>query len=298
MSDASSVAGSRLRTRRALLFGGLAAAAGVVGEAVARARPASAADGDPVLLGAENDATSATEVKMSAENTFAFIGEATAMTGLGAGMMGSSRAADGTGLFGFADHDSGSNNGLIAHSRSTSGVGALAHASAASGQTIGLDGRVDSPEGIGVRGRVTEGSSEFDSYGVFGTIVGRGAGVRGEARWDQTSIGVLGESSGVGTGIVARNPDEEPEATALRVEGQVRFSTAGFATIPKGTDRVTVDPGITLTNASKILCTLQSGPGGTTTLQRIAKNAVGDVFTIILTGRATAATRAAWFVIA
>jgi hypothetical protein len=78
----------------------------------------------------------------------------------------------------------------------------------------------------------------------------------------------------------------------------VRFSTAGIATIPKGADRVTVESGIQLTSASKMLCTLQSNPGGGTSLQRVAKHATTDLFTIVLTADATATTKVAWFVIA
>ena len=65
-----------------------------------------------------------------------------------------------------------------------------------------------------------------------------------------------------------------------------------------GADRVTVESGLQLTSASKILCTLQSDPGDGTSLQRVAKNATTDLFTIVLTADATAPTRVAWFVIA
>jgi hypothetical protein len=245
MAAPDSATSSFPRTRRAFLLGGIAAAAGLVADAV-RPHPVLAADDDPIILGNENFSQSITEVKSSGDNTFAFIGEATAVIGLGVGVMGISRADEGTGLWGVATQPTGSNQGVLARSHSSAGTGLFAHASAASGETIAVDARADSPHGIAV---------------------------------------------------LARNLNTLPRATALKVEGNVRFSTAGIDTIPKGADRVTVETDFQLTGASKILCTLQSDPGGRTSLQRVVKNAA-FVFTIVLTADATAATRVAWFVIA
>ena len=246
MAAPDSATSSTPRTRRTFHFGGIAAATGLVTQAI-HPDPALAADDDPVILGNENHAETVTEVKGAGNNGFAFIGEATAVAGLGVGVMGMSRADEGTGLWGVATQTTGSNQGVLARSHSSAGTGLFAHASAPSGPAIAVDARADSPQGIAV---------------------------------------------------LARNGHTAPLATALSVEGNVRFSTAGIDTIPKGADRVTIESGIQLTSASKILCTLQSHPGGGTSLQRVAKNATTDLFTIVLTADATAPTRVAWFVIA
>ncbi len=147
MAAPDSATSSMLRTRRAFLFGGIAAATGLVTQAI-RSDPALAADDDPVILGNENHAERVTEVKGDGNNTFAFIGEATGVTGLGVGVMGMSRADEGTGLWGVATQPTGSNQGVLARSHSSAGTGLFAHASAPSGPAIAVDARADSPEGI------------------------------------------------------------------------------------------------------------------------------------------------------
>jgi len=60
---------------------------------------------------------------------------------------------------------------------------------------------------------------------------------------------------------------------------------------------VTVSPGIDLTAGSKVLATLQTSAGGTTTVHRVVRDTANDMFTIYLTAPATQSCTVAWFVI-
>ena len=116
-----------------------------------------------------------------------------------------------------------------------------------------------------------------------------GRGVTGKAT---AGRGVHGEAtSGTGGHFTATT------GTALQAVGPVRFSSAGLATIPAGSKSVTVAPGLDITAATKVLATLQTSPGPTTTIQRVSRNATADTFTIWLTANASANTTVAWFVI-
>jgi len=238
------IAGSSLKSRRALLFGGLAAAAAVVADAVARARPAFAADGDPVLLGATTTGTLSTTVESTVVESDALVGLA---SGSGsAGVAGRSTATTGetAGVVGEAMSATGLHHGVLGRTSSTSGRGVTGRALADTGTAIGVIGVADSPQGIGV-----------------------------------AAVGADGDG------------------VAFQALGRVRFSTSGIATVAKGSKQVLVNPGIPVTAASRIICTLESNPGGTTTVQRVSKNTSADVFTIILTAKATVATKVGWFLI-
>lgn len=241
---AGTTAGSSLKSRRALLFGGLAAAAGVVADAVARARPALADDGDPVLVGATTTGTLSTTVESTVVDSDVLVGLATGSGSAGVAGRSTGTTGETAGVVGEAMSATGLHHGVLGRTSSTSGRGVSGRALADTGTAIGVIGVADSPQGIGV------------------AAVGAG-----------------------GDGV------------AFQALGRVVFSTSGIATIAKGSKKVIVNPGIPITTSSRILCTLQSNPGGATTVQRVIRNATADVFTIVLTAPATAASRVAWFVI-
>ena len=60
---------------------------------------------------------------------------------------------------------------------------------------------------------------------------------------------------------------------------------------------MTVSPGIDLTAGAKVLATLQTSAGGTTTVHRVVRDTANDMFTIYLTAPATQSCTVAWFVI-
>ena len=117
-----------------------------------------------------------------------------------------------------------------------------------------------------------------------------GRGVNGVAT---SGRGVNGYA-GTGIGVYAAAGSG---GTAFHAEGRVTFKTAGLATIGSGTASKTVTPGLDLTSASKILCTLMGNAGGATTVKRVAVNTTTNAFTIYLTAAATSAVKVAWFVI-
>ena len=125
MAAPDSATSSILRTRRAFLFGGIAQRLASSTDADPVPIPLSPPMEDPVLLGEENDAEEDHGVEGSGNDCFAFIGEATAVTGLGVGVMGMSRADEGTGLWGVATQPTGSNQGVLARSHSSAGTGSL-----------------------------------------------------------------------------------------------------------------------------------------------------------------------------
>jgi hypothetical protein len=162
---------------------------------------------------------------------------------------------------------------------------------AANGDSTGVQGYSGpgsppaAPTKTGVYGYAAQ---DANARGVTGqTTAGRG--INGLAT---TGRGVHGQATS-GTGVYAT----ATTGTALRAVGPVRFSSAGLATIPSGSKSVTVNPGLDITGSSKVLTTLQTNPGGTTTIQRIARNTVANTFTIWLTANAAANTIVAWFLI-
>jgi hypothetical protein len=242
-------AGSQVRSRRAFLFGGVAATTALVAEAIARARPAVAADGDPILIGdGTNSGTAATILTTSVADDG---GLSVVATGQGAAALSgsvSSSVNEPAGVFGEATNMTGLSHGVFGRDASTGGVGVTGRSTAAVGSGIGVSGRAVSLTGVGVHAQG-------------------------------------GQDASAGEGI------------ALQALGQVRFSTSGIATVAKGAKQVIVNPGVPITTASRVLCTLLSNPGGTTTVQRVSRNTTADVFTIVLTAKATAATKVGWFLI-
>lgn len=181
------------------------------------------------------------------------------------------------------------------------------------GTGTGVD--VNVPTGIGVKGTVNSQTK----YGIFGVnnigpavqgdtvsgqgIVGRvtGTGV-GVCALDDggnhgTALVVLGKSSFSGnatfTGSAALNGDVSANKYSGKDGAAPKFNTTGIATIGKGKTSVKVTNAKASTS-SKVLVTCQSDPG--TAAIKYVKKAAGS-FEIILTAKAAASLKVAWFII-
>src|SRR5215472_6429678 len=163
------------RSRRQLLAGG-AAAAGLAAASLARGVPAEAANGDALILGQMNQASSGTTINDSGGDAATFTAEATSA---GIGLRGSS--ADGTGVAGYSTNGWGV---------SGASLDTAANAAAIYGELSVL---APGPFSAGVRGQ-NDGTGG-NGIGVYGSHAGGGWGVYGTS---QSGNGVYGTSSGVG----------------------------------------------------------------------------------------------------
>ena len=269
-----------LRSRRALLLGAIGGAAALAAGALGRPTPAWAGNGDPITIGAENTGTSLTLLTRTAGDAF----------------IGSTAATASAGVVGL--HTGGANGGygVRGSTSSTVGIGVLGVAGAATGLGTGVSGSSLSPTGTGVYG--DNSTTSGLSSGVTGhsaSSSGRGVIGRASSSTGTDAIGVEGfTNSAAGAGVKAIN---NAGGVALRVQGQVTFSSAGLAIIPAGSRFAAIGPGINITAQSKVLATLQSSPGGTTTIHRVYPNPSTDTVTIFLTANATQNCTVAWFVI-
>jgi hypothetical protein len=110
----------------------------------------------------------------SSTNGFGLSGDATATSGVTAGVFGNSDSTSGAGVNGNASAISGFTYGVFGRSSSTNGNGVFGYASAASGSTIGVSGFVESPAGTAGRfvahsglGLILQGSSGSNQTQVF-----------------------------------------------------------------------------------------------------------------------------------
>ena len=275
------------RSRRALL----AAAGGGLAALAARALGAPtvtrAADGAIVKVGGSFTGTSTTRISDHANPATVFWAD----TVEGLGILGTSET--GNGVVG----DSVAGAGVFGHSSEHAGVEGSSEGSAGVlGHTIegtGVFGYSGSPVTVpaipaktGVYGRATQ---DGGSRGVHGYSTA-GRGVYGQATSGWGVYGYAG--SGVGGHFAAGST-----GTALRVDGRVRFSTAGSATIPAGAYSVPVTPGLDLTASSLVLATLQANGGGSCAVERVEIDTAANTFRVHVTAPPTVAVRVAWFVI-
>lgn len=206
-------------------------------------------------------------------SAFAANGDPVTVGGEFTGTDGTTLVATGDELGAFTGHATGSGSaGVTGSTTSTGGVtaGVFGNAQGTAGTSFGALGRTRADHGTGVGARAVSASGP--TFGLHAVVT------------SPDGIGVYAEAA-------------DGQGVALRTVGRARFSTSGIATIAKGTRRVVVNPRIPVSSATKVLCTLQSSPGGTTTIQRVQLDASADVFTIYLTANATAATKVAWFAI-
>ena len=214
------------------------------------------------------------------------------MSGSGTGAEG--RSSSGIGVHGNSQSgtggqfSSGSGHALAAFGRAT----ITADVAAVDGDTLFVE---NSQTGAAGGGAISAAAHGDEAHGVEGVAHGLGVGVRGVAGDDPfgqgpgdgvhgttgTGIGVLGHTTGAGTGVEGRA--ESPDGVALQVRGRARFSTAGSATIPAGTDTVFVS-NAAVTEESHVSVTLVSDPGS----RQVAwvERSPGSGFTVHTTGQA------------
>src|SRR5262245_7038702 len=200
-------------SRRALLaavLGGVAAAAAQV---LGRPAEALAADGDPIIHGADVGGIGGTIVRSS--TTTALQGVTDTTNGASHGVRGRTNSASGVGVFGTTFATGGSLVGVLGTSLGDFGVGVKGdggfygvqgYATRAIGGAAGVFGNVDLADGVGVVG--TNSSEDPLARGMFARATG--VGLDAEAEGTAGSVGVRGKSwsltNGVGIkGIVDAN---------------------------------------------------------------------------------------------
>jgi hypothetical protein len=175
------------RTRRAILMGALGGVVASVAAAVGRASPASATDGNQVLVGHSYTSTTATEIDATGVN--AIIGISDSQTGIGGG------STSGTGV------SASSSTGTALLASSTLGNAILA---TSGGTGYALSASSDKASAISALNHSAAhaaifGESLGGSPGVYGTSGPGGApspktGVFGFANQDATAVGIKGQS--------------------------------------------------------------------------------------------------------
>jgi hypothetical protein len=214
-------------TRRSLVAGGLASLAALVASAIGKPASVLAADGDPMLVGEHNNASTTThlhcdgdaftalrvasasvavwaETNSNGGGAVAVLGGATAPTGQTYGVQGQSMSAEGRGVWGLSPgtgvYGESDNVGIHGVSGTFNGMGIWAESTAGSGGTA-LYAR-----SVGDQGRSVYAIAwGVDAYAVYanasdptGTgVVGRNSSLTGSA------AGVYGENvSPQGTGVL------------------------------------------------------------------------------------------------
>lgn len=282
------------RSRRALLAAAAGGLAALAAQTIGRPAEIRATDGNPVLLGQLQDETLETEIENTTDDIAALIGHGSGARGIGlqgvtsdgVGVRGD--AGTGTGVYGF----SGTGKAVLGHSESGSKPAILGDSGGANTGVQGWSGSgavPSSPDKVGVFGAAGP-DSDAATRGVYGRS-GAGRGVHGSAT---SGKGVVGRSE-TGTGGYF---SAGAGGTAFQAVGPAKFSSAGLKTIPSGSASATVDPGVPITTSSKVLCTLQTSAGGSTTVKRVQRDPVAGKFTIYLTAPAASDCVVAWFVIA
>ena len=252
------------RSRRALLTGAAATAAALAASA-ALPLGVSAADPDDVVKGEDNATTATTSITNGTADSNAFEGAA---AGTGFGVQGSS----------------------------TGGAGVV-------GWSVEAPDAECAPEDFGVHGRVRllpgrrrlrprdgrvgrEPRLRRVRRGAWYRRCRRAAGVYGYG-----DHGVVGESASTSAGVLAIG--QSATDVALEVQGKVKFSRSGRATLGAGKSSIKVTLAGT-TTSSRVFAVLHSNRTG-----RWVQSVVPTTgsFTIYLNGTVTSSTYIAWFVI-
>jgi hypothetical protein len=248
--------------RRALISGAAAAGAGAAASLALGSAPASAADGQSVLLGETNDSTDSTIISSSLGNGIS--GEV--YTTGASGAYGLDFSTDGGyGVQGYSE------NGYGVYGYSVNATGISGNATAAGYAAV----YGDSAGGDGLWGNTTAD----DFCGVYADDQSSGGGV-----------GVYGTSTN-GTGVLATSAN----GTALFVEGSAAFSLCGVAMVRGTASKVTIS-GVPLTASSLVLATPQGAIAGVA-VEGVVLDVTAGSFTIHLTQPATHHLPVAWFVI-
>lgn len=269
-------------TRRALLAGGLGGIAAAVVSAVGRPSPARAGTDGDVVLGAVNTASDTTTIEMNSSAFPAFYVTSTS----GHGIWGYSTWHYGVGGYSI------SNYGVLASSNEYTALAAESGAIGMSALYARSTG--DSTAILGFSGKTWPLPTAPAKTGVYG-YAAQDSSARGVIGRTTTGQGVRGQAT-TGTAIYGMTADPK-KGYGLRIRGRVKLDeSAGIATVPGGSDRVTVTPGVDLTSTSAVVATLMGDAGGSTTVKRVAVNATTDTFVVLLTADAPVAVKVAWHV--
>ena len=253
------------RSRRELLAGA-AGAIGVLGaEAIAKAAPAVAADGAPMLQGVDNGpAVARTSILTNNWTEFAVLADSSggAYGSLGVwghgkvqGVVGEANPGNGgTGVYGIGD---GFGQGVLGKGGLSGGVGVQGNAG---------------NSGDGVLGYASSGN------GVHGIAQGSGG------------VGVLAENTAGGTALHATG--------TAKFDSLIQASRSGTVIIPSGQKIVTVTPPGGLTSASLVMALMQNVAGGVVVKAAIPNPSAGT-FQIVLNKAplSPATAKVAWFVV-
>jgi hypothetical protein len=285
------------RTRRQLLAGGTGAVAAVLAaEAIARPAPASAANGDALILGQFNNETTPTQITNMTDGDAGFL-----VVTKGAGIAMQGTGDSGPGLFGASTSDVGvvGSNGPdtgrpAVLGQSPSGTGVVGESFTGGGVRgrSGLHESSATSSGTGVHG-----VTDSDAAGaVWGENLAGGDGVRGSASTGNAMIGV---SSGSGNGVVGGSAGgigvlAVGSKTALKVQGPTAFSRSGVLTIKAG-QSTAKKTGIALTAASFVLATIQGNVAGVYVQGVTLVAGSPGSFTIHLNKTVAAGLKVAWF---
>jgi hypothetical protein len=266
----------RSRSRRSLLTGLIGGLAAFVVQGLAKPGVSRAADGDPVVLGQQNDATAVTTITDSSAGGAGLVGIGTS------GLSGISFDSGGYGVSGTAP----GSGGYGVYGQSNSGTGVFGSGLGYGGEFFGISGVM----GHGSLNGVLGAAGALGATGVFG-IGNAFSGATGV--WGQASAyGVRGEATlETGAGVLAENAHGGP---ALQVSGVAKFSRSGLTIVPSGTPKVTVQ-GVALTVESMIFAVLQQNRAGVW-VRAVQPNLAASSFTIYLNNSVPSDTRAAWFV--
>ncbi|MFZ0667477.1 MAG: hypothetical protein WAM97_17115 [Acidimicrobiales bacterium] len=216
--------------RRKMLLG--VAAAGVGASVVAEAEPASATDGNPVLIGEANKAKATTSITTTKGNGL----QATTSQSGQIGVEGVDTSSGGTGVYG----NSTDGNGVYGYS-AAGAYGVVGNCHASSNGT-GVYGVVSGDDGIGVWGNST-GDNGMGVQGIDQGSGTEGIGLYGSSR-NGTGVYGTGEGCGVyGTalenyGVYGTSPDYGVYGTSDTF-GVFATSTNGTALFADGNADVT-----------------------------------------------------------
>ena len=309
------------RTRRALLAGGLGGLGAWLAGAVTRPQPALATT-DPAAVhkGVNNPTSAITTITCSGatalkvvspsggSNRSGLFAQASGTSSRGVtavgvtGVLGQSGATGGAGVFGLSTAISGTPAGVVGKANATGGIGVLGQNNATSGQAVGVKGTSKSHSGYGVFGSNT--ATDGDAYGVRAeTSSPSGTAMRAvhtpASGTGGAFVAVTNAPNGFGIQAFANDGtalygSADAAGTALDATGQVKFSSAGIATVVLGASEVTVSPAVTIPATAKILATVNSAQAVSV---RNVERLSSTQFKIVLTAQAAASCDVAYFVI-
>jgi hypothetical protein len=188
----------------------------------------------------------------------------------------------------------------------TLSLGGAAYAADGGNLILGQTNTADSATTLFQGGQSATLQEPGTAFWAFGNTVG----VLGQAGQDGTvpanqNIGVVGLGSdwggyffGIDRGIVAQSVEDGPAVsargdTAIQATGALKFNAAGTATVPAGSQSVTITPHVDLTiGHPKVFVTVQSAGG---TFKRVGIS--GTQLTLFLTSAAQGNVKLAYFII-